>query len=586
MPSHWLDSRCCQRASSSPDRRASARPRPPAARRRVAAPRRPVAAPAGRLMPDRGPHLPGGFHDPYAQAAGSHLPQTAPYALDSGALPPLPPLAFGGTPDPTSFAAGHLPPLPPFGGLPAYRLEQSNAQADAQTREPPRAIAGQGAYTDGGEAGRDMTARTRRSSSRQQEPPAPAPSTSYGSGRSRRSTAVVSYAQYAANDDSEEEFKPAGAGRGAVDDDDDDDEEEVMPTRNTSRRYQQQSQQQHQQYPVDAYDHAHNPYAVAHGGPPTAANGFDYPADHTGADPDAGQPLKVTLKFGAGAEQQPAAEAEADAEYEAQPDGEGDAPGEIDPEAAAGHDAGEDEDQVVGGRNLRPRRGRIVDSEDSGEDFQPAAPARRVTTTTSSGRQTRRPAFYGESDNDEESKPTRGSLRRGGGQRSGYHGDGVEQDEDYQGDDAEYGARRSTRQRDRSAKRASHGGPGRRTRNSRRADRDGSFEGGSTDADTDEEMLDLVHDDDDNDSLANEHGTNGRTLRNKPRINYYAPLQIDAPSKDKKDKGKRRQMNEDGNPFAGLPANMTGAQWAELYPEGGHPTDSVRPPLPFLADHP
>ncbi|GAA5992072.1 hypothetical protein JCM10908_000727 [Rhodotorula pacifica] len=540
-------------------------------------------------MPERDPHTRGAAHADYAYTAppDQYLPVAypGPYA----ALPPLPSLPY---PDATTASshlfpaapASHLgassvPPYDPYASYSGYHQPQEQQQeVHHWFQNQPLEAAGGNPYPGGNGSGEDMTGRTRRSTSRQQEAQAPTPTIS--STRSRRSTAAVSYAQYAADSDEEEDFKPKKGGRG------DEDENEVMPTRNTSRRYQTQQQQQQ-----ELYDHAHNPYAVAEAQQAAHASNTGGFLENDLNLPPGDSSLKVTLKFGGGDAdaaqyvQNGAGEAPAVAEEGNDDDAQGEedvdaaGEGEENPAENGGNDAvgeeqhDEDEENQVGGRSLRPRRGRVVDSEESEDDFQPAAAARRVTTTTSSGRQTRRPAFYGESEDEEDNKPQRrGGLRRGGS-RSGYHGDGVEQDEDYQAEDGEYGARRSTRQRDRSSKRTAQGrGNQRSTRSTRRGDRDHSFHGDSTDADTDEEMLDLA--DDDNDSLANEQGANGRRLRNKPRVNYYAPLTLEAPNKDKKDKGKRRQNGDDGNPFAGLPANMTGAQWAALYPEGGQPSDS------------
>ncbi|GAA6046605.1 hypothetical protein JCM3770_006234 [Rhodotorula araucariae] len=324
----------------------------------------------------------------------------------------------------------------------------------------------------------------------------------------------------------------------------------------------------------------------------------EQPVAHEQPYADPGE-LTVRLKVGAypaaAEEGQPQALAAADDGEDADQDAAGeedpDAPGE--PEYASVEYAaqGEQEEHTeAGGHGLRPRRRPAVIQDTDDEDEEAfVAQQRLVTTTTSSGRMTKRPQFYGESDGEEDVKPqgTRRSLRRG----SGYHGDGVEQDEDYTAahdDDDDYGSGgggrgrlRSRRQADkqRSLRRARDRGSltqpsrpkARTTRNSRKADQ--SYEHDEdTEFDTDEEMLDL---EDDNDSLAQENEASGRRLRNKPRVNYYVPLQLDAPTNGKdKGKGKQRRTDEDGNPFAGLPVNMTGAQWAALYPEGGQPSDS------------
>ncbi|GAA5866873.1 hypothetical protein JCM3774_004585 [Rhodotorula dairenensis] len=532
-------------------------------------------------MPERDPRARGAAADAvdaYAASPVQYLPASypGPYA----ALPPLPPLpnpdATAGHPQlPASHLdASSLPPLHSYTDYSQYH-HQPYAQQQQQHEQvhhwyenrPVDCASGSGA------AEQDMPGRTRRSTSRQQEQQAPTPTIS--STRSRRSTAAVSYTQYAADSDDEHDFKMRKGG---------DEDDEVLPARNASRRYQLQAQQQ-QQHPAGPYGHSYPPGDAPAINPSLLGNAVNQQQ----ADPS----LTVTLKFGGGGDAEAkgtgeshghegAGGGEADDAHGEQDagDGMGDAAGEeeaggngADADAADQEHGGEDEENPVGGRSLRPRRGRVIDSEESEEEFQPSAAPVRVTTTTSSGRQTRRPAFYGESEDEEDLKPQgRGGLRRAGS-RSGYHGDGVDQDDDYEADDGDYGTRRSTRQRERSSKRGGQSRSNQRSsRSGRRADRDHSFHGDSTDDDTDEEMLDLA--DDDNDSLANEQGANGRRLRNKPRVNYYAPLTLEAPNKDKKDKGKRRQVGDDGNPFAGLPANMTGAQWAALYPEGGQPSDS------------
>ncbi|BGO94598.1 hypothetical protein NBRC10512_004974 [Rhodotorula toruloides] len=322
-------------------------------------------------------------------------------------------------------------------------------------------------------------------------------------------------------------------------------------------------------------------------------------------------PLVIKLNVTRTATPAEAAPADADADAEGEEDA--DAAGEDDPDAYADPHAGyaaheayqnghavagdddEEDEEGVGGRRLRPRRQNAIhDSEDSSTDANGAeghSLPPRVFTTTSSGRQTRRPAHYGESADEEDYKPDaegrRGGLRRG--RRAGYHGDGIEPDEDWDGEDGEYGgARRGERSRRNSRRtndrqqqaarqlRSQRAGrsAGRSTRNSRKAvDQSYEQDEDETELDTDEEIFDLP--DDDDDSLGRGEGSGRRNLRNKPRINYYVPPPNEvaglSAGKDAKGKGKQRRMDEDGNPFAGLPANMTGAQWAALYPEGGQP---------------
>ncbi|GAA5916804.1 hypothetical protein JCM8208_004779, partial [Rhodotorula glutinis] len=230
----------------------------------------------------------------------------------------------------------------------------------------------------------------------------------------------------------------------------------------------------------------------------------------------------------------------------------------------------------------------IVDTDEDDEDTYHAQ-QRLTTIKTSSGRLTRRPQFYGESDEEDGVKPQgtkRAGLRRG----NEYHGAGVEQDDEYTAvadDDDDYGGsgnprrarsrrvadkqRSQRQQRERSGLTQPSRPRTRQTRNSRKADQSYEHEDDTeVDTDEDDDMLDL---EDDADSLGQDKEGSSRRLRNKPRVNYFVPLSLDAPAKDKdKGKGKQRRVDEDGNPFAGLPANMTGAQWAALYPEGGQPS--------------
>ena len=303
--------------------------------------------------------------------------------------------------------------------------------------------------------------------------------------------------------------------------------------------------------------------------------------------------LKVRLKVGPHHdEQQPALDGNGFDEDAAGEDDADDADAAGEPEYAPEDGAPQEGEQqpaegdAVGGHGLRPRRRPvIVDTDDEDDDsYSQQRPVKVITT--SSGRTTRRPTFYGESENEDEVKPqgTRRGLRRG----NDYHGAGVEQDDEYTvaaEDDDEYGVsgnprrgrsrrvaekqRSQRQQRERSGLTQPSRPRTRQTRNSRKADQSYEHDDDTeVDTDEDDEMLDL---EDDNDSLGQDKEGSSRRLRNKPRVNYFVPLSLDAPAKDK-GKGKQRRTNEDGNPFAGLPANMTGAQWAALYPEGGQPS--------------
>lgn len=270
-------------------------------------------------------------------------------------------------------------------------------------------------------------------------------------------------------------------------------------------------------------------------------------------------------------------------------EGEQDGEGEMDEDAEM-HDAPPPSKRGRG----RPRKTlQHSDSDDGYVDHQP----RLVPTTTLHGRRTLRPALYtaGTSEEDEEDfKPRKSAgLRRGGSSRR--KSDFVEPDDDYDREDDGYGERkRSSRQEEKKARqdqerkeqdralrssrqdaltKKSEPKP-RATRNSQKADVDVSFdmdheEHSEISSDTDE-GLDLHDDDDDGVGPMPR-----RKLRQKAKIDYYTIPPLEAlPDKKSKNKGKGRAT--DGDPFSGLPHNMTGAQWAALYPEKGAQVDSVR----------
>ncbi|GAA5838303.1 hypothetical protein JCM9279_003193 [Rhodotorula babjevae] len=379
--------------------------------------------------------------------------------------------------------------------------------------------------------------------------PAPQPST-----RPTRA-AAANRVSYALQDDSEDEWRAAER----------DDDEHPLPADHHAHF---EPHHQPDSYPAHPHDAQHYE-----------------PEQHYG---DASE-LKVRLKVGPPHDEQLPA-----------PDGNGfdeDAPGEDEDEADAAGEPDDgapqedgqqpDEGEAVGSHGLRPRRRPVIaDSDDDDEDSYIAQQRMLTTIKTSSGRTTRRPRHYGESDEEEEVKPqgTRRSLRRG----NDYHGAGVEQDDEYTAaadEDDDYGGsgnprrgrsrrvaekqRSQRQQRERSGLTQASRPRARQTRNSRKADQSYEHDDDTeVDTDEDDEMLDL---EDDADSLGQDKDGSSRRLRNKPRVNYFVPLSLDAPAKDK-GKGKQRRTDEDGNPFAGLPANMTGAQWAALYPEGGQPS--------------
>lgn len=285
----------------------------------------------------------------------------------------------------------------------------------------------------------------------------------------------------------------------------------------------------------------------------------------------------------------------------------------------------------AGGRSLRGRKPpRVVDSEDedheaalkvednvdapprkrgrppkvrpppiqpriSDEDDEDDRPQEIVETVSLHGRRILRPAHYASADDSEEeaakTRPSR--LSRGVRKTEGF----VVEDEEYDQEDGGYGERkRSTRMQEKHsreaqankehdrARRAERRGSGltkpsepkaRATRNSTKHDASYQQDGdGSvheeTQSDTDDEDLDLNDEDEDEDGVAAPR----RALRQKSKINYYTLPPLEAPpEKGKNKKGKYRS----DNPFGGLPANLTGAQWAELYPDkAAQGQDSVR----------
>ncbi|GAA5958407.1 hypothetical protein JCM3765_007866 [Sporobolomyces pararoseus] len=283
--------------------------------------------------------------------------------------------------------------------------------------------------------------------------------------------------------------------------------------------------------------------------------------------------------------------------------------GELEGENGAG---GEEEEEEEG---IRPRRAttsrvKIADSDD--EDFeedgeqQYRRPSRVMKT--SSGRTTKRPDYYDEEDDEDDvaQKPASGRLTRGGSRRNGgYRGEGiVEDEEEWAGEDGnddsdEFGARR-TRNSSRNSRNNNNNRrnstrnlrnrsgpsrpPGRQTRNSMKAQDTSYDEQEHGSSDEDDLSLDLNDDDDDDLSFGGGGAAPRRNLRQKKKVDYFAPLALEAP-KDRKDKKKNqfnKKRNDDGNPFAGLPANLTGAQWAALYPEGGQPSDSSDDDMPNL----
>ncbi|KAI5478471.1 AAA family ATPase [Pseudohyphozyma bogoriensis] len=272
-------------------------------------------------------------------------------------------------------------------------------------------------------------------------------------------------------------------------------------------------------------------------------------------------------------------------------DAEGEMDDEFAPLAEGGEDAmegvadggdedayGEDEEEVVGRSTRAKGKKRVVIDEDD-EDEEAEKP-QVVVTTSLHGRKVKRPVHYaGASDDSEEDEVVKpaGRIRRGGSSRK-QEDDFVEQDED-DGEDYGYGERRSTRSSGRSTRDSEKKRKdAERNRRIKRENADISYETegehDETGTDTDEEDLDL-HDDDDDDII--EGVPTKRNLRQKAKIDYYTIPPLEAPADKKKKKGRS------GDPFSGLPMNMTGAQWAALYPEKNGQPDSSDDDTPDLS---
>lgn len=266
-------------------------------------------------------------------------------------------------------------------------------------------------------------------------------------------------------------------------------------------------------------------------------------------------------------------------------------------EDAEGDQDGDFEMEEEQEASARPTRGArkakaIVHASDEDDDLFEAPKVISVVTT--SGRRTTRPAYYDgdETDEDEEVKPTRAGLRRGGSKPTksgGYstRGDFVEPDDEFDEEDFGYGqskrssgrltARQQSLQKDasrtqRAGRRESRDDfkPAPTRKKNRKADV--SYEGEDDDHETeteeDEQELELGSESDD---LGGGRQPR-RTLREKRKIDYFAVPTLDPVPEKNKGKGKQRDSD---NPFAGLPMNMTGAQWAALYPDKNAQSDSV-----------
>ena len=253
-----------------------------------------------------------------------------------------------------------------------------------------------------------------------------------------------------------------------------------------------------------------------------------------------------------------------------------DGEGEVDPDV-------EMEEERVAPRAAATRKTRrIVDSES--DEVEVRVPDKMATVSTR-GRSVIRPVQYAsdeESFEDDEVKP-KGSLSRGRREKDDLF---VENDEEFDGneeEDIDYGTARNSRggytrppargrRSTRSSNRPTNGnnnGPGRRTRKV-----DANYESGTPESTTEDDMI--INDDDEDDE--DDMGTKKKDYKLRQRqkkVNYLIPPAdaYDIPvSKNDKGKGKSRR-----GPGSWMPANMSGAQYAALYPDKPqNGSDSVR----------
>lgn len=260
------------------------------------------------------------------------------------------------------------------------------------------------------------------------------------------------------------------------------------------------------------------------------------------------------------------------------------------------------DDEVIP-TSTRPKRAikqRVVVSDDE-EDYEDEESHRpqTIATVTTRGRVTTRPVLYQEvSDDDfDDVKPatsTRGGLQRGGRKSNDF----VEEDEEYnrdEEDDLGYGQpkRKSNRMSDLAQKRrkqqSNTRNGGRITRNSSRLSQSGPNGGkaskrvdrnydsavatSGSDSDDVEDSLDL-HDEDE-DSTGSQAAKKYELRARGEKKNYYVPPPnaFDPPAAPDKGKGRGRPPKKFGS-F--LPANMSGAAYAALYPDKSRDADSVR----------
>lgn len=260
---------------------------------------------------------------------------------------------------------------------------------------------------------------------------------------------------------------------------------------------------------------------------------------------------------------------------------------DIDGEGEPDLDVEMDEEPVRPSASTARKTRRIADSDD--EELEVRVPD-KVATVSTRGRAVMRPAQYAsdeESFEDDDVKPKK-SLSRGRPKDDAF----VEHDEEYDANEEEdegYGGggrrssrshgrsgasgRRSTRSSNRQTGNGNGNGPTRRPRKIDAAYESGTPE--STTEDDDMMMNDDDDDDDDDDMVVKKKDYKLRQRQKK--VNYLIPPAdaYDMPiSKNDKGKGKSRR-----GPGSWMPANMSGAQYAALYPEKARDgSDSVRFP--------
>jgi hypothetical protein len=272
---------------------------------------------------------------------------------------------------------------------------------------------------------------------------------------------------------------------------------------------------------------------------------------------------------------------EGDADAYGHEDAEGDEDGEFDGEERD-HDMEDDDDAVV---SIRPKRTtrRVVESDDEDEAEEVVA-AKRVATVTTRGRSTVRPVHYNDGPSDEDSKPSNGrkGLQRGGRTEEDFVDEGDEDDLEEEDDSKGYGSRkRSSRATELTQKRKRQAAAsGRTTRNggqSARAKKDSSRRstsyGMSTiGSSTEDDDLNLNDDDEEDDLGA---GKEYKLRKRGEKVNYFLPAvnAFDIPQLERNNKKAKGRIPKNFGSF--LPANMSGAQYAELYPDKNRDADSV-----------